>query len=221
MADLRTTTRAIQSLAGMPVAQQDGLWGPLTASAVLQALEARGTPASLCRGRGAPAAKHAPSAAPGGQTFDDRTERMLATLDPKAQEKFRPFVEAAKATAAALGCDYIAISGNRSWAEQDALYAKGRTAPGPKVTNARGGYSAHNFGIALDFGAFRAGRYLDEEDPATATHIHQAVAAHAADHGLDWGGAWASFPDPPHFEVRTGLSIAEKRTRYHQRGTVL
>ena len=32
----------------------------------------------------------------------------------------------------------------RSGAEQDALYAQGRSRPGPKVTNARAGQSAHN-----------------------------------------------------------------------------
>nr|WP_295770097.1 M15 family metallopeptidase [Rhodoferax sp.] len=40
----------------------------------------------------------------------------------------------------------------RSCAEQDALYAQGRTAPGNKVTNAKSGDSNHNFGIAFDIG---------------------------------------------------------------------
>jgi len=42
------------------------------------------------------------------------------------------------------------ISGLRTYEEQDALYAQGRTAPGPKVTNAPGGHSNHNFGLAFD-----------------------------------------------------------------------
>jgi hypothetical protein len=40
--------------------------------------------------------------------------------------------------------------GLRTWAEQDALYAQGRTAPGPIVTHAPGGSSWHNFGLAVD-----------------------------------------------------------------------
>ena len=39
----------------------------------------------------------------------------------------------------------------RSMAEQDRLYAIGRTKPGKRVTNAKAGQSAHNFGLALDF----------------------------------------------------------------------
>jgi peptidoglycan L-alanyl-D-glutamate endopeptidase CwlK len=49
------------------------------------------------------------------------------------------------------GCTYIATAGFRSYGEQTALWAQGRTRPGPKVTNALGGESAHNFGLAVDF----------------------------------------------------------------------
>lgn len=57
------------------------------------------------------------------------------------------------ATAREMGQDYYAISGFRSPEEQDAIYAQGRTKSGPKVTNARGGFSAHNWGIAVDVAA--------------------------------------------------------------------
>lgn len=40
--------------------------------------------------------------------------------------------------------------GLRTWADQDALYAEGRTAPGKIVTHALGGFSWHNFGLAID-----------------------------------------------------------------------
>ena len=39
----------------------------------------------------------------------------------------------------------------RSIATQNALYAQGRNKPGKRVTNARGGQSAHNYGAAMDF----------------------------------------------------------------------
>ncbi|MFQ8841879.1 MAG: M15 family metallopeptidase [Clostridium fessum] len=55
----------------------------------------------------------------------------------------------------------------RTVAEQDALYAQGRTKPGNKVTNARGSsYSSqHQWGIAFDF--YRAdgkGAYNEDGD---------------------------------------------------------
>ena len=40
--------------------------------------------------------------------------------------------------------------GLRTWAEQDALYAQGRTTPGKIVTHALGGFSWHNFALAVD-----------------------------------------------------------------------
>lgn len=46
---------------------------------------------------------------------------------------------------------WIIICTLRSPAEQDALYAQGRTAPGPVVTKAQAGQSAHQYGLALDF----------------------------------------------------------------------
>lgn len=39
----------------------------------------------------------------------------------------------------------------RSFDDQDALYAKGRTTAGQVVTYAKGGQSYHNFGLAIDF----------------------------------------------------------------------
>ena len=40
--------------------------------------------------------------------------------------------------------------GLRTFKEQDDLYALGRTIPGKKVTNAKGGQSVHNYGFAVD-----------------------------------------------------------------------
>ena len=150
-----------------------------------------------------------------------RTLKNIATLDPKAQDAFVLFATIAQKVAAENGCEYIMIGGNRTWKEQDALYAKGRTQPGGKVTNARGGYSNHNFGIAADFGVFSGKVYLDESDPARADKVHRACAAHAEDCGLDWGGHWQSFQDTPHYEIHTVLSLQQKRERFQQKGSVL
>jgi peptidoglycan L-alanyl-D-glutamate endopeptidase CwlK len=49
-----------------------------------------------------------------------------------------------------LTFDIEVTQGLRTWAEQDALYAQGRTTPGEIVTHAPGGYSWHNFGLAVD-----------------------------------------------------------------------
>jgi peptidoglycan LD-endopeptidase CwlK len=49
-----------------------------------------------------------------------------------------------------LTFDIEVTQGLRTWAEQDALYAQGRTTPGEIVTHAPGGFSWHNFGLAVD-----------------------------------------------------------------------
>lgn len=38
----------------------------------------------------------------------------------------------------------------RTFAEQNSLYAQGRSKAGKRVTNARGGQSYHNYGMAID-----------------------------------------------------------------------
>ena len=139
--------------------------------------------------------------------FDDRTERNIATLIEPAQKLARLFMEAAIAVMAPHGITVKIISGTRSYAEQDALYAKGRTTPGPKVTNARGGYSNHNFGIAWDIGLFQGSKYLEESKHyATLGPIGERL-------GLEWGGRWKSITDEPHYQLRTGMTLAEMRER--------
>lgn len=86
----------------------------------------------------------------------------------------------------------------RTVAEQDALYALGRTKPGKIVTNAKGrNYrSMHQWGVAFDFyrndgkGAFNEkGGFFDK------------VGKIGAAIGLEWGGNWKSIKDKPHFQL--------------------
>lgn len=147
---------------------------------------------------------------------DERSAKNIATLEPKVRPYFEAIQINGTRIARDLGADaYTMISGTRTYAEQDALYAQGRTTGGPRVTNARGGYSNHNFGIAGDFGVFQGGRYLDSANPALASKIHKAVAAWVKANlpVIEWGGDWTSFRDEPHFQYRTGLSLAEMRAR--------
>jgi len=196
---LRSDTRAIQKIVG---AKADGVYGPRTAGLILAHLKQADDVVELPR-----------VTVPDSKTIDARTLKNLATLEPKAQVKFKKFILRAQAIAAALGCDYKAISGTRGKAEQNKLYAKGRTAPGRKVTNARYGYSNHNFAIALDFGVFAGNKYIDNTDPSRASAVHRAVAAVAEEYGIDWGGNWKSFKDVPHFEVKSNLTTTQKRAR--------
>lgn len=139
---------------------------------------------------------------PSPDAVDPRSEKVIATLRPEV----RPFARALVHRAAEEGIKVKIISGLRTYAEQDKLYAQGRTKPGKIVTNARGGYSNHNFGIAFDVGVFEASKYL-EESP-----LYHKVGAIGIDLGLNWGGSWKSFSDDAHFELRPvwAANLSEK-----------
>ena len=91
-------------------------------------------------------------------SVDPRSEKAIATLLPKVQPYARSLVH----KAAAAGITIKVLSSLRTYAEQDALYAQGRTTLGKKVTNAKGGHSNHNFGIAFDIGVFEGTKYLGD-----------------------------------------------------------
>ncbi len=134
---------------------------------------------------------------------NDRSERVIATLLPHV----RPYARALFFKARELDITINIISGIRTFAEQDRLYAKGRTAPGAKVTNARGGYSNHNFGLAFDVGIYSGNRYLPESP------LYKAVGALGMELGLEWGGNWKTIVDQPHFQLRPAWAAdMEERT---------
>ena len=72
-------------------------------------------------------------------------------LDPEFVTRLGRF----EARLAAKGIRVVLTWGHRSIAEQNRLYAIGRTTPGKKVTNARGGYSWHNFGLGAPVSSIR------------------------------------------------------------------
>lgn len=84
----------------------------------------------------------------------------------------------------------------RSPEEQDRLYAQGRTAPGPIVTNARPGESLHNYLPALAFDV----AFADGKGGYSCLECFRKFAGIAKFFGLEWGGDWTGFKDMPHFQ---------------------
>lgn len=169
---LDATIRAVQAKLGVSV---DGNPGPQTWNAIYRAVVVE-----------------PPVSSGTGTIADERSERNIATLLPQVQPLARALIE----SAAAIGIAIKVISGTRTYDEQNALYEQGRSKPGRIVTNARGGYSNHNFGIAFDVGVFEGGRYIPES-PA-----YKAVGAIGMRLGLEWGGNWKTIQDEPHFQLR-------------------
>jgi peptidoglycan L-alanyl-D-glutamate endopeptidase CwlK len=140
-------------------------------------------------------------------TLDDRSERNLATLHPEIQKRVATFIGAAKNLAQPRGLDVRIISALRSYAEQDAIYAQGRSTPGRIVTNARAGFSNHNFGVAFDIGIFKGKSYLDDHP------LYDELGPLGESLGLEWGGRWKKIVDKPHYQFRpqwaTGMTESE------------
>lgn len=132
--------------------------------------------------------------------------RAITDLSPAMQELCRLHLVrctqdpqlAARNAEVILTCTY------RSDAEQDKLYAQGRSTPGPIVTKAKGGQSKHNTvtpagqpaAEAYDVAVLEHGKLV--WDDADAWRI---VGAHGQAVGLKWYGApGAKFPEKPHFQ---------------------
>ena len=162
--------------AGLYTGGLDGSWGPKTSKADSDFIDSTSKIANQYG------------------KFDDRSESYISTLLPKAQIQARLFLKEAK-----LVTDVKIISGTRTYAEQDALYAKGRN--GDKsliVTRARGGQSNHNFGIAWDIGIFNPDGSYDTVD---ANYISLSKKIMPKLSSIEWGGSWSSFPDYPHYQL--------------------
>jgi peptidoglycan L-alanyl-D-glutamate endopeptidase CwlK len=136
--------------------------------------------------------------------IDPRSAANIATLRKDAQSKAREWL----LKCLEAGINVKITTGLRTYQEQDDLYAQGRTAPGPKVTNAPAGYSWHNFGVGWDFVVFDADGNLLWESP-----LMEKCGRIAESLGLEWGGHWTGFQDTPHIQIKTGCTLAEARQR--------
>lgn len=120
--------------------------------------------------------------------------RLIQDLCPALQPIAREFM----IQCAAENIPVIITCTLRPNAEQDALYAQGRTTPGRIVTNAMAGQSKHNTGEAFDVGLKNPDGSMNWDD--TDPHWHR-MGLIGEELGLLWGGRW-KHPDKPHFELK-------------------
>ncbi len=139
------------------------------------------------------------------------SEARLAEVNPQLANRIRAMAADLKAQ----GIDIMVTSGYRSFAEQNALYAQGRTKPGNIVTNARGGQSLHNYGLAIDVVPLGANGQPDWNVPNS---VWQKIGAAGKRQGMEWGGDWTSFVDRPHFQMTAGRSTSSLLNQYNGNG---
>ena len=107
--------------------------------------------------------------------------------------------------------DFTITDGLRTTAQQQALYARGRTAPGKIVTYTDGVKNKSNhqaksdgYGYAVDLYAYYNGSVQVDDDKTIINKIAPHIKATAKKLGInvEWGGDWESFKDYPHFELK-------------------
>lgn len=127
-------------------------------------------------------------------TINPKSQEKLATLEPQVQERASKFMVLAEKWAAENGYEVRITEGYRTPERQEELYAQGRTAPGPRVTNARAGQSNHQSKKAFDIVILKNGKEVDKKE------IWSQLGALGKSAGLAWGGDFKSIYDPNHFE---------------------
>ncbi len=136
--------------------------------------------------------------------------RNINELHPRLQNKVKELQALCEKEGLILGIGECF----RTVAEQDALYAQGRTTAGSIVTNAKGSSyeSQHQWGIAFDFFKNVSGHAYDDIE------FFSNVGALAKSIGLAWGGDWTGFVDRPHLYLPDwGSTTSKLKSQY---GTV-
>lgn len=136
----------------------------------------------------------------------EKADKKLMRIHPFLSNKARQLIRISHAQ----GIFIIITQGKRSNEEQNRLYAQGRSNPGKIVTNVRGGYSYHNYGLAFDYCVcdIIGGKLIPNW---SVDKRWLRVGNLGKNLGLEWGGDWKSFKDYPHFQYTFGLSIEQLR----------
>ena len=130
-------------------------------------------------------------------SWDPRyTDKRIKTLYPDLIEKAMEFVIRLEKE---KGIKIRVTSAFRTYEEQNEIYAEGRTITGKSIkTNAKGGQSYHNFGLAID---------VVEISGSSALYSNpnwETIGAFGESIGWEWGGRWTGLVDKPHFQFTYG-----------------
>jgi peptidoglycan L-alanyl-D-glutamate endopeptidase CwlK len=132
--------------------------------------------------------------------MDQLTIDRIATAHPKIREELKNYyIECNNKLPKGVRMRFAYVY--RSIAEQNVLYNQR-----PKVTNAKGGQSIHNYSLAFDYVIM-----LDKDNNGTfetiewslASPYHKVVVDYFKSKGYEWGGDW-KFKDAPHFQKAFG-----------------
>lgn len=131
---------------------------------------------------------------------DKITAERIAKLHPLVRQEMTNIIT--ECNKALTGRSKVRISqGLRTFEEQNALYNQT-----PKVTNAKGGQSIHNYGFAVDIVLIIDGKTASWDtfadwDNDKISDWTECVTIFKK-YGWNWGGDWKTFKDMPHFDKK-------------------
>lgn len=151
--------------------------------------------------------------------MDKVTQDRIKLLHPKVRDEVSKIVNEANNLLTKHSQIRI-VQGLRTIEEQNDLYAQGRTKQGKKVTNAKGGSSFHNYGLAVDFClliddkdiSWNMAKDYDEDGKADWTEVVEVFKKY----GWEWGGNWSSIKDYPHFQKTFGYTWQKLLDKYNK-----
>lgn len=130
--------------------------------------------------------------------LDSISEARLSLVHPLLKAKVEQMAEML-----ADEFPFRVTQGLRTWDEQAALFAKGRTAPGSIVTDAPPGFSYHQFGLAVDVVPMTdIGPDWNIDHPQWNRLIAVGTSV-----GLTAGAWFRTFKDMPHFQLEGVLPL--------------
>lgn len=146
--------------------------------------------------------------------MDSVTQQRIALLHPKLRQEVTDLINLANSKLTSHSHVRI-VQGLRTFAEQDALYKQR-----PKVTNAKGGQSLHNYGVAIDFCLIIDDKEVswdlkrDWDGDKIADWMEVVSVFRNA--GWEWGGTW-KFTDNPHFQKTFGNTWQQLLVKYNNK----
>ena len=147
-------------------------------------------------------------------TFDSISVQRINSLNPK----LIPSAMAVFSKARASGIPLYITWGTRSLGDQNLLHRFGRDIPGKIVTKNKQGYSAHNYGLALDFCLTFGNTLMTWEDVYERWYWRQRwlkVVFMFEEEGWEAGWRWTNF-DPYHVQNLLGNTMFDLTQKYEQ-----
>lgn len=145
--------------------------------------------------------------------IDKPSLEKIQTLHPFIKEEVKNIVNKINSVILTGNAKLRITHGLRTFAEQDILYKQR-----PKVTNAKGGNSIHNYGLAVDIvliidnkiASWDVKKDFDKDAQSDWMEVVQTFKKA----GYLWGGDWRTFKDMPHFEKTKGLTLQQIKTKF-------